>query len=1006
MKPSASHLLAGASLAGLLSSGCAGETAPDDDGQAAAGVANQTTSNWSDWKNTINFQPGGQVLIPADKRILFDESDAALQIGKLIVEGTFECATGPRTLNVEGVLVRGTSALFKCGTPLAPRTDKLTIQLGGHSSFTMADAMVGDCMPHENNLGEQSFVVVCGGRLELFGATPATVWTRLSANALAGATTLTLPSGAATGWNVGDEIAVATTSFVAGDTELKTLAAGTGATTLKLGTALAKPHWGTAETHTRAAVGAIPAKTWTLREQAEVANLTRSITIRGTADDNKGAHMMFTADPGIIKVSGVELHTMGRMGEMGRYPIHWHMVGDAPGHFLEKSVIRGSFNRCATVHGTNDVLLSGNVCYDHYGHGFFLENGTEENNTFANNVVFRSKKVPQGKETLYSDVTSDSPARYAAPAAFWVSNPNNTFTGNAAAGGDGTGFWIALKDGLHALTSPSPRRLGLLKFESNVAHSVRQGFSIDGGPNGACADDPTTPAVDDNPRNPGCNATGGVKGDVQTKGTNYDPPSAAANVLRKITAYKCREYGVWNRSLRGSIQNSVFADNLIHAGLVFSTELSDSVVIAASDNWDGDLAGTQYRADNQPVGLVIYDGPFSVENVQFEDFGDGMSSQGAPVAPHILRLTTAASNRGTNNRVSGITLKNAPAVLAEMEHDLGHYSKDNWAAGLWDQDGTFTGKAGWTLVPDEPIAAHPDCQSDPRFPNGLLCPGRFGLVFVNRGEAKFDLTRIAPDGTKTAFDLPTGTTCTTKSAAGSCATNHQFSFPLLHIDDSYEVEFHQDADIGGIPQASAFWLAPGETSPKVTFYKMGEACAISGAVPAGITSFPAAAGAFTVQFGADHPISMSAVGSDPASTYGWAENLASAVSFKCSVPVRMEVESPAVFRTGPWWPDPTGAHLIANTVNATLVAHVTGSNVRVRASAGPNRGKARLVLDAGLPGEQVIDVDMYKAAPYELMSYSFAPAAAGPHSITVIDLGTKNPASTNTYVVVDAAESY
>jgi hypothetical protein len=39
--------------------------------------------------------------------------------------------------------------------------------------------------------------------------------------------------------------------------------------------------------------------------------------------------------------------------------------------------------RCIVVHGTDNVLVERNVCYDHVGHGFMLEDGCEEGNKFS-----------------------------------------------------------------------------------------------------------------------------------------------------------------------------------------------------------------------------------------------------------------------------------------------------------------------------------------------------------------------------------------------------------------------------------------------------------------------------------------------------------------------------------------------------------------------------------------------------------------------------------------------
>ena len=128
---------------------------------------------------------------------------------------------------------------------------------------------------------------------------------------------------------------------------------------------------------------------------------------------------------------------MGQRGKLARYPIHWHMMGDAPGQYARGNSIWHSFSRCVTVHGTNDVTVANNVCYDHAGHGYFLEDGIETRNTFSGNLGVLTRIPPAGKRLLPTDAT---------PATFWMTNPDNTWHGNVAAGSEGHGFWIALPE--------------------------------------------------------------------------------------------------------------------------------------------------------------------------------------------------------------------------------------------------------------------------------------------------------------------------------------------------------------------------------------------------------------------------------------------------------------------------------------------------------------------------------------------------------------------------------
>jgi len=116
----------------------------------------------------------------------------------------------------------------------------------------------------------------------------------------------------------------------------------------------------------------------TVDERAEVGLLTRNIRIQGAgtgvidgvpvSTDGIGGHIMILAGAKAA-VQGVELANMGQRGKLGHYPIHWHLAGAVPQQFIRNSSIWRSNNRCVTVHGTRQLEVRDNVCYDHLGHG-------------------------------------------------------------------------------------------------------------------------------------------------------------------------------------------------------------------------------------------------------------------------------------------------------------------------------------------------------------------------------------------------------------------------------------------------------------------------------------------------------------------------------------------------------------------------------------------------------------------------------------------------------------
>ena len=106
-----------------------------------------------------------------------------------------------------------------------------------------------------------------------------------------------------------------------------------------------------------------------------------------------GGHVMAMAGS-TMQVSGVEFFRMGQHENLARYPIHWHLVGDTQGQYIENSAIHDTYSRCVTVHGTNNVRVENNVAYNNVGHCYFLEDGVEHGNQYLHNLGMLTKCNP------------------------------------------------------------------------------------------------------------------------------------------------------------------------------------------------------------------------------------------------------------------------------------------------------------------------------------------------------------------------------------------------------------------------------------------------------------------------------------------------------------------------------------------------------------------------------------------------------------------------------------
>jgi hypothetical protein len=123
---------------------------------------------------------------------------------------------------------------------------------------------------------------------------------------------------------------------------------------------------------------------------------------------------------------------MGQAFKLGRYAIHFHMIGNVHNSFIRGNTVHQSFNRGLTIHGTDHLRVERNVIFDAMGHNIFIEDAVERNNIVHYNLVMMTKR---SMSLLNTDQT---------PGSFWITNPDNSFVGNHAAGSDRYSFWFDL----------------------------------------------------------------------------------------------------------------------------------------------------------------------------------------------------------------------------------------------------------------------------------------------------------------------------------------------------------------------------------------------------------------------------------------------------------------------------------------------------------------------------------------------------------------------------------
>ncbi|XP_023386544.1 fibrocystin-L-like, partial [Pteropus vampyrus] len=438
------------------------------------------SSNFS-WGGKSPPEEGSLVVIAKGQRILLDQNTPILKM-LLIQGGMLIFDEADIELQAENILITD-GGILQIGTEASPFRHKAVITLHGHLRS-----------PELPVYGAKT-LAVREGILDLHGLPVPVIWTRLAHTAWAGEMTLILQE--AVTWKPGDKIVIASTGHRHSqqENEKRTIASvSADGINITLSNPLNYTHLGITVT--------LPDGTL-FEARAEVGILTRNILIRGSdnaewnnkipacpegfdtgefatqtclqgkfgeeiGSDQFGGCIMFHAPvPGANMVTGrieyVEVFHAGQAFRLGRYPIHWHLLGD----LQFKSYVRGcaihqTYNRAVTIHNTHHLLVERNIIYDIKGGAFFIEDGIEHGNILQYNLaVF----VQQSTSLLNDDVT---------PAAFWVTNPNNTIRHNAAAGGTHFGFWYRMNnhpDGPSYDRNICQKRVPLGEFFNNTVHS-------------------------------------------------------------------------------------------------------------------------------------------------------------------------------------------------------------------------------------------------------------------------------------------------------------------------------------------------------------------------------------------------------------------------------------------------------------------------------------------------------------------------------------------------------
>ncbi len=573
-----------------------------------------------DWSDPRTWEPervpraDDRVLVTRDTHVRYDveskdvirlvqvmgalqfarDRNTELNVGLLKVQNSPHCSESGFAcdfahVNLAGEptgVPQGAMPLLEIGTPDAPIPAEYTARIRLHFLEGM-------------NKDDAPAVACCSAQMEIHGSPISRTWIKLAQDASPGDSAVTLLEEP-TGWKVGDEVIVTGSRHKSDgvehhDTEPRHITEIDG-TTLKLDKPLEHDHFGSGEF------------------RSEVGNLSRNVIVESADPDGVRGHTVYHwGSRGSI--SYARFAHLGKRGTLGRYPIHFHLVGNSMrGSSVVGVVVVDSHNRWITVHGTNYMLIRDCIGYQSVGHGFFLEDGTEVYNVFDRNLGVQARSARRLPKQVLEWDPNDG-------AAFWWANGRNTHIRNTACENLDYGFRfdsqktsafdsnlpVMMPDGEERIVDI--RTLPIYRFEDNESHTeglYAMRFSTS---HRACPDT-------QHPH---------VLRNLKIWETHYGLRSQIPTMLIEEVAINRAEYGIYHPALENQVYRNLW---LSHVGSEpFNRGYDDASIQYGTIAVDG-ITFSGFRQNGIPLIQISDNNPSGkaeshFRNVKIEDRADG-----------------------------------------------------------------------------------------------------------------------------------------------------------------------------------------------------------------------------------------------------------------------------------------------------------------------------------------------------------------------------------------------